>query len=310
MNTPLRTITSLFAVALAMVAAALPVKAADENVRVARVIKVKQAQYKSIGQTQWRTLSVGDKISPGGWIRTSADGSVDLRLGESPVTAPTRLGVSSPASATLYSAQENSDNLVHVFGSTLVGIEKLVEMNTGIDRVTETELNLKQGKILGNVKKLSAASKYEVKLPTGVAGIRGSTYVMSSDGTITMITGSAVVTMLIPVPGGNGATVTQTFTINAGETFNPNVVVLAVQNAAAAAAAAGNTPDQIVAAAQDALTRLAALPKDAVGSPETTTPPDQELIAEQQALDLSRDASAPSTTVLAPNQTVVYVSPK
>ena len=310
MKTPLRTITSLFAVALAVIAAALPVKAADENVRVARVIKVKEAQYKPIGQTQWRTLSVGDKIAPGGWIRTSADGSVDLRLGESPVTAPTRLGVSSPAAATLYTAQENSDNLVHVFGSTLVGIEKLVEMNTGIDRVSETELNLKQGKILGNVKKLSAASKYEVKLPTGVAGIRGSTYLMSSDGTITMVTGSAVVTMLIPVPGGNGATVSQTFTINAGETFNPNVVILAVQNAAAAAAAAGNTPDQIVAAAQAALTALASLPQDAPGSPGVTTPADLAQIAATQAADLGAAAAQPSTTVLAPNQTVVYVSPK
>ena len=55
--------------------------------------------------------------------------------------------------------------------NSALGIDKLTSMDTGSDSVTETQLDLKAGHIMGSVKKLSAASKYEVKIPNGVAGI-------------------------------------------------------------------------------------------------------------------------------------------
>ena len=66
--------------------------------------------------------------------------------------------------------------------NTLLGIDKLTVTQTGADVVTETQLDLKAGHIFGMVKKMSAASKYEVKIPNGVAGIRGTVYDISAEG--------------------------------------------------------------------------------------------------------------------------------
>jgi len=62
-------------------------------------------------------------------------------------------------------------------------------VETGADKVTETELDLRSGKIFGDVKKQSAASRFEVKIPNGVAGIRGTTFAMSADGVVSVLTG-------------------------------------------------------------------------------------------------------------------------
>jgi hypothetical protein len=71
--------------------------------------------------------------------------------------------------------------------------------------VTETQLDLKAGHIFGTVKKMSAASKYEVKIPNGVAGIRGTTYDISAEGVIKVLAGSVVLAYV----GPDGTVVTQ-----------------------------------------------------------------------------------------------------
>jgi hypothetical protein len=71
--------------------------------------------------------------------------------------------------------------------------------------VTETQLDLRAGKIFGNVKKMSAASKYEVKIPNGVAGIRGTIYQISADGVVQVLVGSVVIAYV----GPDGTVVTQ-----------------------------------------------------------------------------------------------------
>jgi hypothetical protein len=84
-------------------------------------------------------------------------------------------------------------------------VDKLTEMQTGADVVTETQLDLKAGHISGSVKKMSAASKYEVKLPIGVAGIRGTIYDFTAEGVIKVFSGSVV----LAYTGANGSTLTQ-----------------------------------------------------------------------------------------------------
>jgi hypothetical protein len=48
---------------------------------------------------------------------------------------------------------------------------------------------------------MSAASKYEVKLPNGVAGIRGTVYDITSEGVIQVSSGSVVIAWV----GADGA---------------------------------------------------------------------------------------------------------
>ena len=85
---------------------------------------------------------------------------------------------------------------MRLWGNTLLSIDKLTSTQTGADEVTETQLDLKAGHIFGTVKKMSAGSKYEVKVPNGVAGIRGTVYDISADGVIKVLSGSCVVAVV------------------------------------------------------------------------------------------------------------------
>jgi hypothetical protein len=86
--------------------------------------------------------------------------------------------------------------------------------NTGVDAVSDTELDLRQGTIFGNVKKLSAASQYLIKVPNGIAGVRGTTFIMSASGAITIVQGS----MVLSIAGPNGTT---TVVLGPGDQYNP-----------------------------------------------------------------------------------------
>ncbi|MBI5773838.1 MAG: FecR domain-containing protein [Verrucomicrobia bacterium] len=79
----------------------------------------------------------------------------------------------------------------------------------------ETFLDLKEGKVSGNAKKISAASKYEIKTAKGVAGIRGTSFIIGSDGT-TSVTGGTVVVIFV-INGVQSPPVT----LNAGQTAIP-----------------------------------------------------------------------------------------
>jgi hypothetical protein len=46
----------------------------------------------------------------------------------------------------------------------------------GEPSISKTRLNLAYGEMVGNVKKLNSASKFDVKTPVGAAGIRGTTF--------------------------------------------------------------------------------------------------------------------------------------
>ena len=83
-------------------------------------------------------------------------------------------------------------NVVRLWENSALGIDKLSSMQTGADVVTDTQLDLKAGRVTGNVRKMSAASKYEIKLPNGVAGIRGTLYDIYAEGIVKIFVGSAV----------------------------------------------------------------------------------------------------------------------
>jgi hypothetical protein len=106
-------------------------------------------------------------------------------------------------------------NALRVFENTVLGIDKLTTMDTGADVVTETQLDLKAGHILGNVKKMNAASRYEVKLPNGVAGIRGTVFHLWADGRLTVSSGAVVYSF---VDAQNNV---QTRDVMGGQQYNP-----------------------------------------------------------------------------------------
>src|SRR5262249_51055439 len=145
----------------------------------AKVSRIKgQARYK-VGSGDWQPLKRDMSIGSGTIIETAPNSQVDLVMGGSEVPKPS-LNV-----GTMLTYQPaSSQNMVRIWDNTRMAIDTLTVTETGTDEVSETQLDLQAGHIFGSVKKMSAASRYEVKIPNGVAGIRGTTYDINVDGII------------------------------------------------------------------------------------------------------------------------------
>lgn len=171
--------------AIALVASAL---ASEDTARVQAVRG--SAQYSEGGA--WKVVKVGTVLHQGAIIKTEADSEVDLFL-------------------------KNNGPVIRVTQSSMLGLDKLFFQDTGGETVIDTRLNLTNGRILGNVKHMADASKYEVKIPSGTVGIRGTEYDISATGPVSVYTdGPALVTWVDPTTGR----VSQ-FTVNQGQTFTP-----------------------------------------------------------------------------------------
>jgi hypothetical protein len=170
------------------------------NQGAAKVVRLKGFVKYVAGPNAGQLLKVGDIVKPGSVIQTAAKSHVDLILGDG--SAP----VARPVPGEMLSYQPTAEqNLVRLWENTLLGVDKLAFTETGADVVTETQLDLKAGHIFGMVKRMSAASKYEVKIPNGVAGIRGTIYDISAEGLVKVLVGSVVLAYV----GPDGTVVTQ-----------------------------------------------------------------------------------------------------
>ncbi len=151
----------------------------------AKVVRIKgDARYK-VGSGAWQTLKRGDELNAGTIVETGIDSHVDLVLGEGAPPKPR------PVIGDMLTYQPTAEqNMVRIWDNSRLGIDKLTMTETGADVVTDTQLDLQAGHIFGSVKKMSAASKYEVKIPNGVAGIRGTIYDISVEGLVKVLVGS------------------------------------------------------------------------------------------------------------------------
>jgi len=199
-------------VALAMVST-LAAQSVDQG--AAKVVRLKGAARYSTGNNVWQPLKVGDVVRPGTVIQTASKSYVDLALGEG--SAPASPAAPSPMKSYQPTAEQNA---LRIWENTLLGVDKLTATRTGADVVTETQLDLKAGHITGSVKKMSAASKYEVKIPNGVAGIRGTFYDITAEGVVKVLSGSVVLAYV----GPNGSVVTQV--VNGPQQFDARTGVL------------------------------------------------------------------------------------
>jgi hypothetical protein len=164
---------------------------ASSGILSAKVAHLKGgARYKT-ANNDWRPLKAGDMVKPGTLIQTAAKGRVDLVLG-----------------AEMLSHRGSTEqSTLRLYANTLLGIDSLTGMETGADVVTETQLDLKAGHIYGVVKQMSAASKYEVKIPNGVIGVRGTVYDLTAKGDVKVLSGSVVLAYVAP----DGTVATQVF---------------------------------------------------------------------------------------------------
>jgi len=189
------------AIALALVSSAV----AQGMDSAAKVIRVKGPARYTTGNNVWQPVRPGDILRAGTVIQTSTEeGSyVDLVLGDGKATVPQPVTYKphipdSMAESSISFRPSSEQNVVRIWANSAMGIDKLTMMQTGAETVSETQLDLKQGRITGNVKKMSAASKYEVKLPNGVAGVRGTLFDIQAIGIVKVYIGSMVVAWVDP----------------------------------------------------------------------------------------------------------------
>lgn len=186
----------------------------------ATIVRIEGEARYSPGDNVWHPLVVGKTLGPGDVIQTAVDSKVDMVLGDK-ITSRIADGANKVGPAAdsnvrglvSYKAQA-AQNVIRMESDTVLAIDKLSVADMGVDAASDTELDLRQGTIFGSVKKLSAASQYLIKTPNGIAGIRGTTFILSASGAITVTDGSAVISVVI-----NGQTITQT--VGAGQQFDP-----------------------------------------------------------------------------------------
>ncbi len=189
----------------------------------ATVVRIQgHARYAAAG-ADWKPLEVGDVLRPGTLVQTdmSKGSYVDLVLneGEGAMVTPVAFNAvgASPVSGGPSYKPASDQNVVRVAENTILGVDKLTATRTGADVVTETQLDLKKGHIFGSVKKMTAASRYEIKLPNGVAGIRGTTYEVWDNGSAKVNGGSIVVSLINPQ---NPAAQPETHVLSGKQSFN------------------------------------------------------------------------------------------
>ena len=179
----------IYAALLLAAGCATKVPVRHDGVLSAEVVRLKGAARYSTGGEGWHQLKVGSIVKPGTLIQTAAKSRVDLVL-----VAETR------------SCRPSTErNWVRIWDNALLGIDKLSVIETGTEVVTDTQLELKAGHINGVVERMSAGSKYEVKMPNGIAGIRGTAYDLTAEGDVKVWSGSVVLSYV----GPNGTTQTQ-----------------------------------------------------------------------------------------------------
>ena len=189
---------------------------------VATIVRIQGEARYSPGDGTWHPLLVGKILGAGAIIQTGHNGNVDMVLGkpvEMPQAAqwPDRIGPALDANIRGMVAYKPSieQNMVRMTGDTMLAIDKLTVSDTGLDTVSDTELDLKQGRIFASVKKLSAASQYLIKIPNGIAGVRGTLFEIDASGSCAVLKSS----VLLSIVGSNG--VPMTYLVGEGSQFNP-----------------------------------------------------------------------------------------
>ena len=224
------------ALALTFIGAANLSSAQSGRVEGKAIVRAVHGNVEAQENGSWVPLRPNKELDPGVKIRTGPDSSTDLSVN----------GYSST---------------VRIQENTTMVIPEMFRVGPGREADTDTTLDLQLGTVLGNVKKLSASSRYEIRTPHGVAGIRGTdfqvTVVMEPGGgyvvTFTSVTGELTVSAVI-----NPGEAPVVKVLRTGESWTP-----------------GNgdvvpTPPQIIAAA---LAEINSLPNGGTANVNIPTPP-------------------------------------
>ena len=221
----MKKLQTLLAAALCGAIFSAAISASAQTSGYATVIRTAGIASYSLGDNVWHPLVAGKQLPAGAIVRTGDNGVVDIVMGKA-VAWPQAAGMpdrispasDSPVRGMVGYKPSVEQNAIRLTSNTTLGIDKLTVTDTGADTVSDTELNLKEGKIFASVKKISGASQYLIKLPNGIAGVRGTLFSISADGTVAVLEskGGGVVLSLVSPDGS-----TKTYLVGEGQLFDP-----------------------------------------------------------------------------------------
>ncbi len=205
---------------------------ADDHAGVVTVVRIQgAAQYSIDGGTTWIPALVGKSLPAGSIIRSDDKSIVDILVGQNLADVNVRVlkhdASRDPAGNIL---PQREVNMIRLRPNTTFGIDKLTVPDSDPTSVSGAEFNLKKGSIFASVRKVSPSSEYFVKIPNGVAAVRGTQFELSSDGsgsTCSVVSGTVWLSFTVtdangnPIngPDGNPFPPVQ-ITLNPGQTFS------------------------------------------------------------------------------------------
>lgn len=130
---------------------------ADDGMRNATILDLKgEVMIKNAGQAAWRPAKVSDILAEGSFVKTGPEAKAVIRI------------------------DDGDTAVVDVGEKSLVSFTTLIkEASTGIKK---TLLDLSIGQVLVKAEKLDTPdSKFEVKTPTSVVGVRGTRFSVKVD---------------------------------------------------------------------------------------------------------------------------------
>ncbi len=195
---------------------------------VITVVRISGEATYSLGDGKWHPLVAGKLLAPGSVIKTAPEATVDLVLGKTIAlpqakSVPDRISQApdSPVRGWISYKPSVEQNTVRMVGDTVLAIDKLSVSDTGVDSVSDTELDLRQGAIYNSVKKLSGASQYLIKIPNGIAGVRGTQFYIKDTAECAAFKNSLVLSYFPKMAAVSGTAAPRTVVVGEGNGFNP-----------------------------------------------------------------------------------------
>jgi len=230
---------------------------------VITVIRVQgEAQYSLDGGQTWVPAVVGKYLEAGSLIRSGDKSIVDVLVGKTfseksieYIQFNTRLNP-------LNYPPVVEHNIIRLRPNTTLGIDKLTVAGADDSYVSDAELNLKKGRIFASVRKVSPSSVYLIKIPDGVAAVRGTHLELDTDGSASSVSvDSGTVWLSFSITDANGNPITAPdgsafpavqVTLTPGQSFTLNQSVLNQLSTQlnASASSAGITPGTTLTPAQ------------------------------------------------------------
>jgi hypothetical protein len=247
--------------------------------------------YSSDGGHTWAPLVVGKALGAGDVVRTEPGSMIDLLIGKSladkNVASLTMPPGKTPAPNVV---PQTEHNMIRLRPGSTLAIDKLTVDQNDVDAISDCQLDLKKGKLFASIRKVSPSSEYFIKIPNGVAAVRGTQITLDTDGSnegtsCGVVSGTVWLEFSLTKPDGSPVTNPDgsalapiAITLSPGQSFSitpvlVSLLIASVQNAANATPQGnnGNVNVQQANTTQNSLLALT-LVAQATANTSTMTP--------------------------------------